>query len=474
MAGSSGQRNDKTTHGFNLRDIVYVLFRRRLIVAAVLLPIIVVASLGLFKDTGTTIAGCKILIELQAPETPRWNTRAAIDYDRSLSTLIHMAMSAPVARMAAEALQDSLPVILELEEGAFARLANINELTQFIFDRLDVSPIGESSILNLRFRSRNPRLALMAVEACRDAFLKYAITATKNTHALEYYDDQVRLVRDEVDALLSQRARVVQQAGFGSVEFDLRGISQQLIDMRNNNLKNTLERTYQESRIATMRAALARDPDYTPSPDRPGVGIAMLNAKDQVDDLRGRLMALLVKFTDDHIEVRRAREQLAGARGVLREEVDNYIRTYEIEVEALRVKEETMQAQIHNLEHAMTTIPELSRQITLFDTELNAKTQLLKDLQVKRGEVLINTGADERIASIIRLTEPEIEAVISEARKFIYFGLIVFFGLVLALTVAIVIDSRDHRLHAPERVETQLGVPVLAAVSEQGSRKVGS
>lgn len=474
MAGFTESRDAGRQQGFNLRDIVYVVFRRRLVIAAILVPLVAVASLGLFQDTGSTIAACKILIELQSPEAPRWNTRMGIDYDRTLSTLIHMAMSAPVARMAADALQDSLDVITRFEDGAFAHLADRNELTQFIFDRLDVSPMGESSILNLRFSSRNPRLGLMAVSACRDAFMSYAITATKNSHALDYYDDQVRLVRDELDALLSQRAQVVARAGYGAVEFDLRGISQQLIDMRNTHLKNQLERAYLESKASALRKAQRNNPEFTPAPDKAGLGVSMLNAKAQLEQLRSQLASLLTRYTDSHVEVQRTRERIEEAKRVLLFEVDNYIDTFEREVEALRVKEHNMEAQIQELQLAMTAVPELSRQVSLFDTEVTAKTQLLKDLQVKRGEVLINTGADERIASIIRLTEPEIETVISGARRFVYFALIVFFGLFLALAVAIVIDARDHRLHAPHRIETQLGLPVLAAVSEEGARRTGS
>lgn len=467
MAGLQGLGGVRQ-QGMNLRDLAYVIFRRRWVILAVMLPIIAVASLGLFKDTGSSIAGCKVLIELQAPETPRWNPRTGIDYDRTLSTLMHMAMSAPVARLAAEALQDSLAVITSLDDGAFVRLADKDELARFLQERLDVSPLAESSILRMRLGSRSARLSLMSVAACRDAFLKFAISATKNTHALEYYDDQVQLVRQELDALLTRRAHVVAQAGYGAVEFDLRGISQQLVDMRNYNLKDMLERHYLESKVITMRNGQALDPDYCPSPEKPNLGLTMVGAKDKVEQVRSQITTLLTKYTEDHIEVRRARERLEGARKVLAAEVESFIRSYELEVAALRAKETAMQSQISRLEQTMTTIPELNRQVALFDSEVAAMTKLLQSLQEKRGEVLINSGADERITSIIRLNEPEIETIITEARKWVYFILIVFFGVIFAVIFAIIVDSRDQRLHSPERIEAQLGLPVLAAVSEEG------
>ena len=474
MAGLQGMSGAGRQQGVALRDLVYVVFRRRLVVLGVLLPILVVASLGLFQETGSSIAACKILIELQAPETPRWNPgRYGIDYDRTLSTLMHMAMSAPVARQAAEALQDSLEIITRLDNGAFAHLANHEELAGFIFERLSVSPTGESSILTMRFGSRNSRLSIMSLAACRDAFLKYAITATRNTHALEYYNDQVRIVREDLDDLLRRRSQVVARAGYGTVETDLPRLSQQLADLRHNQFRTMLDRVYLESRVKSMRHAQAQDPEYCPSPNQSGIGITMINTKSQVERLRSELQAILSRYTEDHIEVRRARERLDGARRVLAAEVESYIQTFEQDLEALRIKEQSMTPQIEALELATTAVPELSRQVELFDNEIRATSSLLRDLQIKRGEVLMNTGADERIASIIKLTEPEIEVIISEARKFIYFAVIMVFGLIFAVIVGLVVDSRDHRLHSPDRVEAHLGVPVLAAVSDEKTRSAG-
>ncbi len=48
----------------SLRDIVFMLFRRRWIVLAVSLPIIIIGGMSLFRQTGSYISACRVLVEL--------------------------------------------------------------------------------------------------------------------------------------------------------------------------------------------------------------------------------------------------------------------------------------------------------------------------------------------------------------------------------------------------------------------------
>jgi polysaccharide biosynthesis transport protein len=474
MADFSGVPVVGRAQALSLRDAVFVIFRRRFVIAAIALPIILVASLGLFKNTGSFVAACQILLDLQAPEAPRWNTRAYVDYERSLSTYQHMAMSVPVSKLAAASLQDSLEIIRSLGGGTFAHLQDVDALASYLGEHLDVAPVGESSILDFRFGSSSTRMSLMSVAACRDAFMSYSISATKNTHALEYYDEQVRIVRDEVDDLLSQRADVISRAGFGIVENDLKAETGHITEMRDTLFKNQIEASFLESKVRSMRRAFDANPDFYPTPGRDDEAGVMIGAKDQVEVLRSELDNMLSKYTEDHVEVQRHRERLDKAREVLHREVEAYIAGYEMNLVALNAQAVIMQQQIGESEARMTFVPEVDRQVSLIDTEVTAKIGLLKDLQLKRGEVLINAGADERVTTMVKLTEPEIDVVITEARKFVYFALVSLFGIIFAIVIGFIIDYQDHRLYAPDRMEAQLGVPVLGAVSDERAGGSGS
>lgn len=448
-----------------LRDIAFIMFRRRWIVLAVALPIIAVASLGLFQNVGSYVASTEILLDLQAPEVPRWNTKAYVDYERSLSTYQHMATSVPVARLAAAALEDSIEVIASLDEGFYAELRDPEELAGFLQDGLDISPVGESSILSMRFGSPNARLSLMAVEVCRDAFLNYSIRATKNDQAIEYYDEQVRHVRNDIDSLLVARSEIVASVGYTSVKDNLRFEAATMADLRTKWFDEMSNARFLQAKADAYRQALADDPDFFPASDRDRSSAVMNGAKSEVEEIRLNLARLRTKYTDDHVDIRRVTEMLVEAERVLKREVEAYVRSFEVDAAATAGKAAILQEQMDDMRRVLVQAPDIERRVGLIDTEVNAMKELLEDLQIKRGEVQIMQQADERINMIIKLNEPEIEAFVSGSRRVAYFLIISLFGLVFAVIVAFIVDYQDHRVYSPEKLESELGVPVLGSVS---------
>ena len=448
------------------REVVYILFRRRLVILAIWIPILVVASMGLFKNTGSYVAECQVLLELQAPEIPRWNTKSYVDYDRSLSTHMHMAMSVPVSKLATEILADSLDVIATLDEGVFAELRNPNKLTNFLTNHLAVSPVGESSILKFSIGTLNTRFSLMAVGACRDAFLRYSVDALKKTQALEYYDEQVNLVQKDIDRLLKNKADIVAEAGYISIETDIRFDATQLANLRDRQFEQIYSMKALRAMADSYRKARLENPDYFPSTVTGRNSNILVGAKEELEKRRSRLQGLRAKYTDDHVEVRRAEELLAAAKKTLDGEIEAFIKSLEIDADAAETQANVLQNQIDELRAVLNQIPDIDRRVTLIEAEVHAKNSLLEDLQLKRGEVQITQQADDRINMFIKLTEPEIQMVISGSRKFAYFAVISLMGLAMALAIAFILNFQDHRFHSPDEMEEHLGVPVLGAISQ--------
>jgi uncharacterized protein involved in exopolysaccharide biosynthesis len=208
--------------GLSPRDVVFVLFRRRWIVLAIMLPIILAGGLGLLGRTGTHTAASRVLVELRNVDQPRWNPAGgAIDYDREMNTLVNIAMSVSVADRAAAALADSLPVIRQIDP----KLAEIREGSDFrdlLLGGLEVNIVGESNILEFRHTAESPRVALMAVGALRSAFIHYEDSGRRNLGAIDYYAEQLATVRTEIDSLLGVRGEILRQGGYTSIEDEMR------------------------------------------------------------------------------------------------------------------------------------------------------------------------------------------------------------------------------------------------------------
>ena len=447
------------------REVAYIMFRRRWVILAVLVPVLLVAAFTLLRTGGSVVAASRVLLELRGPEAPIWNTAQAVDYDRSLSTYKSMAMSVPVAEKAAEALRDSIGAIRRLDPKLAPTLSSREDLAGFLLDNLDVQQVAESSILEIRFKSANPRLSLMADRACRDAFIEYSVYATKNSRASDYYMEQLKESRADIDSLLEVRSRVLLAAGYGSISDDQRLNAGLVAELESNYNEATTDRRTLEARVIAQKAALAANPDYVPPADTRYSDRAIMDAKYRLEQHRDTLNKLMAAYAPESVEVQRQREVLASAQQALTNAVSDYIHGFEVEVIAARAREQSLQDNWERAKRGQRQAPEVYSQVTLIDTDLEAKRQLLKDLQVKAGEVRLNAMADERISRIIKLTEPDIDRDLSKSKEFAYFGLVGFFGLLFSLVVAFVVDQSDHRIYSPRSLEDHLDVPVLGAVT---------
>lgn len=452
------------------REIAYVISRRRWLILVIALPILVVAATGLLKRTGGVVASSKVLVEMRTPILPQWNTAtASVDGDRLMSTYQHMAMSVPVAQRAAEVLADSLPALTSFHPN-LARLSSPGALVDWLSAGLNAVLVGESSILDLRFSAVDARAALMANRACRDAFLDYSANALVNSQAISYYQDQIATLSAEVDSLLETRAAIMRQTGYTSFQDDLRFDAGQVAALEDKAFEASANCRLLESKIAFLRRAWADDPDFMPITDRTFESAPLIDAKLRVDKYQDILNQLLTTFMPTSPEVRKQTELLESARLIFAKAKDNYLQGYEAEAAAARAKETTLREQRAQLVRSLSVAPEIYRQISMIDVDIDARRTVLKELQSKLGEVRISQMADSRVNRLIKLTEPEIDLVISGSRQFVYFFMVSFFGLALSLLVAFIVDQQDHRIYTRRQLEQALNVPVISTITDAETR----
>lgn len=445
---------------FTPRDLVYVAFRRRRWILAIWLPILVVGALGLRKQTGAFIASSKVLLELQSSENPTLVISGRpVDYDLAISTYSHLAVSVPVAEIAAVSLRDSLEVLRNIDPQ-YARLADHNKMIEFILDKLMVSRVSESNLLDIRYTSPYERVSLMVDRAVRDAFLQYSLNAVRNSRAISYYREQVAEAESEIDSLLARREAVSRETGISILNQDSRPDAQLMAQLSATRYSIEAELAHLQSLVANMRAAAANNPDFVPA-NAP----ELVSMRVRVDNERETYSKLLSEHPETSQTVQRQSAVLVDLREQLRAAVEEYIGSRELEARALRDKLEACTQQMAEVNKSLAEMPSAYRHITMLDAQINAKSKFLEGIQIKSGEVRLSQMADDRVNRLTRITEPEIDVVISEARKFAFFGALAFFGLALGLIVGVVVDRSDQRINDIRVLSEAVDVPVLGSIS---------
>ncbi len=468
--GPASDRNLPVKTGaanLSLREIVFTLFRRKWIILVIALPIILLGGLSLFRQTGAYTATAKVVVELIKVDLPQWNTSGRnVDYDRELSTLFNIAMSVPVGEQAALTLADSIPVLKDLDPN-LVEMTSEDDLRGFLLEGLSVSVVGESSILEFQFTSVHPRISLMAVGALRNAFMEYQVHGRKNVNAIVYYDEQINTVRSEIDSLLVVRTGIMEASGYSSLKDELRNEVGQFADVENKLMTTITNRRTLEVQYSTLSEYLDRDPREFPGGVDESRSHTLVYWRNMVGKHEDQLNSILSIHTEDSIPVRRQRMLLEGSLARLKQEEISYVASIRVALETTRGKENSLRQQAAELKKRNSRAPLIYQKISLLDVEINSLNDLLRDLQGKRGEVRLSQLADERVSSVVALTEPEMTMILSGGKTIVYFFMIVFFGLALGVVAALIMESMDHRVYVPKDVEDHLQLPVFASVSRK-------
>lgn len=449
----------------SLRDIVFMLFRRRWIVLAVSLPIIIIGGMSLFRQTGSYISACRVLVEFTRVDLPRWNTTGRnIDFDRELSTMFNIAMSLPVADMATAALQDSVPVIKELLPNLVG-IENPGFMREYLLGKFDVAVVGESNILEFRFGSAHPRVSLMAVGAMRDAFVEYQVHGRRNLKAVVYYNEQAQMVQSQIDTLLTARSSILQETGYSSIDDQMENEITRMGDIQSKLLEAAANRQTLEMEYETLKTYLDGDPLDFPFGLDENRSPTLVQSRIAVSKHQADLNNLLSVHTEESLPARRQRALIDRALEKLRQEEVAYVESVRLRLKSAQSLEQTLKEQFDMLRMATARGPEAVSRISLVDVEIESLRTLLKNIQGKVGEVRLSQLADERVSSVTPLTRPEMVMSLSGGKTMVYFAMIAVFAMALGIVVALILESLDHRVYHPRDIEENLKLPVFASVT---------
>jgi uncharacterized protein involved in exopolysaccharide biosynthesis len=453
----------------DMRSLVEVLIRRRWIILAVALPVILAATVGTLRSTQVFRARTTMMIEISSPQTPSF-LRQTPNLDMVLSSAAELGMSTPVARLAAEALVDSLPRLQRDLPEWFADVQTVDDLQGVIHGGVNSNHVGESNLLNLSFSHPDPGFALMGADALADAFIEFNINTRRNSPAVGYYTDQIVNTQSEIDSLMTIRTAVLEASGMVGMQADLKVSFNQIRGLESEYFTARSRREGLEARIRGTEAAIAQDPDYVP-PVSSAEAASLNRLKGELDTKVARLTELRQRYKDDSTWVMREREQIELLRDEIVRERARYLESLRIELAQARSVEQSFLAAQQAQASDLTAYPAVRGRIETLDMEIDSLRRLLHNLQMKRGEVRMATSSDMRISDILLIEEPVLDVPVGRGRKILYLIISVVLAIAMGLVAAFFVESNDHRIYDRRRAEMYLEVPVLGSLPDTAHRQ---
>ena len=440
-----------------------ILFRRRWVVAGVAGPIIAFGIYGTLATVDRYTVGAELLIEARGVEDPSFEQRP-VEYDIVMSGAAHIAKSIPVATKAAAAIWDSLPN-LKARSKLFAKVDKIEDLRDEILGGADCGQIGESNLLAINYTHADPRFGLMVVEALIQDFMSYNVEKGQNSEAIAYYDDQIAEAAGEIDQLLANREAIFATDGLNAFQVNKDSGIQQMRALEATYYKAQSARKGADDRHRRVVSSIAADPDFMPSLSTSGQNANIIDARANYDKATTSLMELRLTYRDGSPIVQRQVQFVQETRRIFHAIRGNFVRELEIDAAVAAAEENSLAESLGRYRADIQAYPAAERALATVDLQIEAKRELLKALQTKRGEVRLKVQGDQRISNITRLNEPAVRVGVGGGKKILYLFMAAIMAAVLGVLAALFVDMQDRRIYDPRQAEAALEMPVLGTIS---------
>ncbi len=445
----------RTAESALLRDVVYVLFKRKI-------PLLLLLALGVF------IIGYGMATEVPLYEASAklWVRRIRLGYEMPAETNVVLkrgeVMNSEVEIITSAAVAEAVVDRLGLATGA-DRPAAIARLEGTI--KAVVPPYSE--IIDVSLRHRDPELAARIVNTAVDAYLEIRKRVALHYEAVEYLETEVaraRAARDSVAAEIMDLGAETGELVLGVRGQVLMQLKQRFSSKRME-LRNEIESLEEDVRAVREWLALGGDMSHVPSHDIYEMGtvravhVRLIAADSELAQARAR-------YTQDHPEVQRLEREVAGTEELLREEVEQAVLRQEMRIEQWKAEERAVESTLNELESQNLDVIESTVRRRLLENDLSVRIDMYEILVGRKEQFRITVATDPNLLNVGivgRATVPVRPARQAVNMKTVAGVFTIIFGILLVFGL----EKADNSLERREDVQRFLGLRVLASIPDR-------
>ncbi|MES2159767.1 MAG: chain length determinant protein EpsF [Pseudomonadota bacterium] len=354
-------------------------------------------------------------------------------------------------------------VIAQFNDASNGKGSVRDWLADLLLKKLDIVPSHESSVVEISFKGSDPAFVAAIANAFADEYQKISIQLKVEPlkKASLYFNDQMKLLRDNVESAQARLSKYQQENGIVSLDNRLDVESNRL-----NDLSAQLVGAQGQSMEANSRAGMASgrgdSPDVAGNPLVQNLKITLGNAEAKLAEMGQRLERNHPQYQSAKAEVDKLRSDLNAAIATTSSSVGN-------NASILRKRE----ADVRNaLAEQKKKVLELNRS----RDELNV---LIKDVESAQRafDATSQRFAQTRIEgqseqSDIALLNPATPPLVAAGPKVFNNTLISFvLGLMLGVGLAMIAELLDRRVRSEEDLSETLDIPVFGLIEWNATKR---
>jgi uncharacterized protein involved in exopolysaccharide biosynthesis len=440
-----------------LRDIVYVVFKRKFPLIALLVIGSLIVAHGATTRESQYEATARVLVKRLRPDYAMPQvTSSVLRRGEVVNSELQIIMSPAVA---AE-IVDRLEIATGPERGL--AIASMERAIR-------AHALPEADIIDISFRHADPEWAARVVNTALDSYLEIRARVSLNFEAVRYLDEQA----DRAKAIRDSVAHEIEKLGVeeGDLVQGLRG--QMMMGLKdrlhNDQIELASRINSREEELAMVREWLDSDGDmrHVPSGDIYEMG-TVRSVYIQVVDQAAELADAAARYAEGHPEVKRVRRELATLEGFLRDEVERALKRQYMRLAEWKAQKRAVDDLLAELDAQDADLAATAVRRRILEADLDAR-QGIYSVVLDHAELYrITAATDPNLQNVAVVSRAEVPArpTADPVNMRIVVGV---FTIIFGVLLIFGIEKADSSLERREDVQRFLGVKVLASIEERKS-----
>ena len=332
-----------------------------------------------------------------------------------------------------------------------------------LLDDLAISPIRNSRLVDLKFRSPDAALSTRIVNALAknyiDQTLEYKFSASKEAN--DWLDGQLAEQRKEVEVAEAKLQAYREKNDAISLEDRQNIVVQKLTDLNAAVTKAKTERIQKEAMYKQLRAIESNPAALDTFPAILANGYIQ-QQKAELAQLQQQYTQLSEKFGEKHPEIVKTRSAIQNAQLKLQVEINKIVQAVRTEYQAALAQETSMSSALGQQKTEALSMNRKGIEYSVLERDMQSSKQLYENLMQRAKETSVSSELKSSNIRVIDRAERPRDAV--SPRKGLNLLLGLLSGMVLAIGLTFFFEYLDSRLKTPEEVKAHLGLPALGMV----------
>ncbi len=461
-------REEELASELELRDVVFMLRRRWLLILATWAAVMLVTAFFVFSTTPQYKAVCKLLVEAGS-SSARSN----------LSNI-------PGAELMAQARVRTVETQLEVLQSGRILTEALKQLSL----PLDPKPISafraqaikNTDVIYLQVESPNPEIAAKVANKMGEVYIEQTKEQSRQaaSQAKDFIQQQLQLVRQDLSRAEQELVAFQKREHLYVIGTEAQAISNRLLTYEQEQADVELSAKAALARRKADEAQLAKQPQFEQYSKTTQLNPHLESLKKELIDLETQKAQLLAELTENDPRVKAIEAQIDGVRDQMRmlaERVENSITLQQnpiaahlasdaVQQQVALAEYEARRAGLQRLrqltEQKLKALPEREVELARLQRNLsvaeNTYTSLLQQLQnYKLSEAMA-------VPKATIIDPASVPSLPFKPKTVLSFAIAFALGLIFGLALAIAVERMDDTIRDPKDIEQKLGLSILGVI----------